>query len=67
MLGISLLQYVKRQAPAAWPGLSTEQLLDQLRQIEKYCSIRRREIRDRTVSQRFSPNRRVLNKGWLRN
>jgi transposase len=36
MLGISLLQYVKRQAQAAWPGLSTEQLLDQLRQIEKY-------------------------------
>jgi transposase len=24
MLGISLLQYVKRQAQAAWPGLSTE-------------------------------------------
>jgi transposase len=36
MLGISLLQYVKRQAQAGWPGLSTEQLLDQLRQIEKY-------------------------------
>jgi len=41
MLGISLLQYVKRQAQSAWPGLSTEQLLDQLRQdqlrqIEKY-------------------------------
>jgi transposase len=36
MLGISLLQYVKRQAQAAWPGLSTEQLLDELRQIQKY-------------------------------
>jgi transposase len=36
MLGISLLQHVKRQAQAAWPSLSTEQLLDQLRQIEKY-------------------------------
>jgi transposase len=36
MLGISLLQYVRRQAEAAWPGLSTEQLLDQLRQIQKY-------------------------------
>ena len=36
MLGISLLQYVRRQAEAAWPRLSTEQLLDQLRQILKY-------------------------------
>jgi transposase len=36
MLGISLLQYVRRQAEQAWPGLSTEELLDQLRQIQKY-------------------------------
>jgi transposase len=36
MLGISLLQYVRRQAQAVWPGLSTEQLLDELRQIQKY-------------------------------
>jgi transposase len=36
MLGISLLQYLRRQAQAAWPGLSTEQLLDELRQIQKY-------------------------------
>jgi transposase len=36
MLGISLLQYLRRQAEVAWPGLSTEQLLDQLRQIQKY-------------------------------
>lgn len=37
MLGISLLQYVKRQAQAAWPGLSTEQLLDELCQIQKFA------------------------------
>src|SRR5260370_33771751 len=36
MLGISLLQYVRRQAQAAWPGLSAEQLLDGLRQLQKY-------------------------------
>jgi transposase len=36
MLGISLLQYLRRQAEPAWPGLSIEQLLDQLRQIQKY-------------------------------
>jgi transposase len=36
MLGISLLQYVQRQAQAVWPGLSTEQLLQELRQIQKY-------------------------------
>ena len=36
MLGISLLQYVRRQAVEAWPGLSTEELMEQLRQIQKY-------------------------------
>jgi len=36
MLGISLLQYVRRQAEPAWPGLSTKELLDQLTQIQKY-------------------------------
>ena len=36
MLGISLLQYLRRQAEQAWPGLSIEQLLDELRQIQKY-------------------------------
>ena len=49
MLGISLLQYVRRQAEEAWPGLSIEQLLDQLRQIQKYtCSIRLRAKKDQT-------------------
>jgi transposase len=36
MLGISLLQYVRRQAQTIWPGLSTEQLLEELSQIQKY-------------------------------
>ncbi len=36
MLGISLLQFLRRQAEEAWPGLSTEELLDQLRQIQMY-------------------------------
>jgi transposase len=36
MLGISLLQFLRRQAEVAWPGLSTEDLLEQLRQIQKY-------------------------------
>src|SRR3981189_631848 len=35
MLGISLLQYIRKQAQAAWPGLSLEQLLEQLQQIEQ--------------------------------
>ncbi len=30
MLGISLLQYVHRQAQCAWPDLTVEQLLEQL-------------------------------------
>ena len=36
MLGISLLQYVHRQSQTAWAGLSVEQLLDQLRQIQQF-------------------------------
>src|SRR5271165_1689499 len=36
MLGISLLQYVRRQAEPAWPGISMEQLLEELRQIQQF-------------------------------
>jgi transposase len=36
MLGISLLQYIHKKAEAVWPGLSTEQLLDELRQIQQF-------------------------------
>jgi transposase len=36
MLGISLLHYIHRQAQAAWPGLSMDQLLEELRQINQF-------------------------------
>ena len=36
MLGISLLKYIHKQSQAAWPGLSMEQLLDELRQIQQF-------------------------------
>jgi transposase len=36
MLGVSLLQYIHRQAQAAWPGLSIDQLLEELRQINQF-------------------------------
>ena len=36
MLGISLLQYVHKQAQAAWEGISVEQLLEELRQIQEF-------------------------------
>lgn len=36
MVGISLLQYLYKQAQTTWPGLSMEQMLDQLRQIEQF-------------------------------
>lgn len=36
MLGISLLKYIHKQAQAAWPGLSMENLLDELRQIQQF-------------------------------
>ena len=36
MLGISLLQYIHNQAETVWPGLSTEQLLQELGQIQQF-------------------------------
>jgi hypothetical protein len=36
MLGISLLQYIHKPAQAAWNGISLEQLLKQLRQIQQF-------------------------------
>ena len=36
MLGISLLKYIHRQSQAAWPGLSMEQMLEELRQIQQF-------------------------------
>src|SRR5229473_3997083 len=36
MLGISLLQYVHKQAQAAWADLSIEQLLEELAQIQQF-------------------------------
>jgi len=36
MLGISLLQYIHNQSMTAWPGLSMDQLLDELRQIQQF-------------------------------
>ena len=36
MLGISLLQYLHRESQAVWPGLSVEQFLEELRQIQQF-------------------------------
>jgi hypothetical protein len=36
MLGISLLQYVHRQAKAAWSDLSMEQLIEELQHIQQF-------------------------------
>jgi transposase len=36
LLGISLLQYIHKKAQAAWAGLSMEQLLEELRQIQQF-------------------------------
>jgi hypothetical protein len=35
MPGLSLLQYLHKQAETVWPGLSVEQLLEELRQIQQ--------------------------------
>jgi hypothetical protein len=34
--GISLLQYIHKKVQAVWPGLSTEQLIEQLREIQQF-------------------------------
>jgi len=36
MLGLSMLQYLHKQAETVWPGLSVEQLLEELRQIQQF-------------------------------
>lgn len=36
MLGVSLLQYIHRHSQSAWPSLSMEQMLHELRQIQQY-------------------------------
>jgi hypothetical protein len=36
MLGISLLRHVRQQAEVVWPGLSIEQLMEELQQIQQY-------------------------------
>ena len=36
MFGISLLQYLHKQAEAVWLGLSMEELIEQLRQIQQF-------------------------------
>jgi len=36
-LGISLLQYIYKKAQTAWAGLSMEQLLEELRQIQQFA------------------------------
>lgn len=36
MLGVSLLQYVHRQSQTVWAGLTVEQLLEQLSQIQQF-------------------------------
>ncbi len=36
MLGVSLLQYIYKKAQVAWAGISMEQLLEELRQIQQF-------------------------------
>jgi transposase len=36
LLGISLLRYVHRQARTVWPDLSTEQMIEELQQIQQF-------------------------------
>ncbi|MCX6634396.1 MAG: hypothetical protein NT090_04795 [Acidobacteria bacterium] len=39
MLGISLWQCIHKKVQAVWPGLSTEQLIEQLREIQQFTPL----------------------------
>ena len=65
MLGISLLQYVHHQAQAAWAGISTEQLLQELRQIQEFVLLYPPQgEKGRTESPLYSPSRLCRNWHW---
>jgi len=68
MLGVSLLQQVRCQAEAAWPGLSTEELLE--RHCAKcrslLCCTRRKVKRDPIEWRLFSPNKHSPSSDWHR-
>ena len=36
VLGVSLLQYLHRESRSVWPGLSVDQFLEELRQIQQF-------------------------------
>jgi hypothetical protein len=64
MLGISLLQHLHKQAQAAWDGISMEQLLEELRQIQQFVLLYPPQGEKATASPPCSPNRPSPNKPW---
>src|SRR5437879_12829871 len=68
MLGISLLQYIHRKAQAAWAGLSMEQLLEELRQIQQFALLYPKSEKGPTAwlwsSQRRLSHSRAWPKSW---
>jgi hypothetical protein len=70
MLGISLLQYVHRQAKAAWSDLSMEQLIEELSRFSSSsCSIHgkaRKALTARPMCSRSKPLRsRLWPRRWI--
>jgi hypothetical protein len=68
MLGISLLQHLHKQAQSAWNGISVEQLLEELRQIQQFVLLyppqgEKGPNRIATVLSKQRPSR---SKPWLK-
>jgi transposase len=55
MLGISLLQSIHKQSRSVWPGLSMEQLIDELSQIQQFVLPVSGPRRKRAASYRDRP------------
>jgi hypothetical protein len=69
MLGISLLQHLHKQAQSAWKGISTEQLLEELRQIQQFVLLyppqgEKGSDRVGTVLSKQTLNQQSLAKPW---
>jgi transposase len=63
MLGISLLQYLHRESRNVWLGLSVEQFLEELRQIQQFVLLYPPLVtRDPIVSPQCYPSKPLLNK-----
>src|SRR5438067_10174485 len=65
MLGISLLQYIHKKSQSAWPGLTMEQMLAELRQIQQFVLLYPPQgEKGPSGPQLCAPNKLSRNNSW---